>query len=167
MSIALEQFKKTQEVFDVERNKDEGSKTMLKVIALVNELGANFSKIDGGELSDIQIKLAGYKFYLAVYVADLQRYSEALKIEIKETTAKRWDEISEVLIETKGKVKNKEEIQNVITMETKKMCNEQILYEGMYYKYKMKLYAVDDILTALVQRIAELKKQVEQAKAMQ
>jgi len=70
MSLALEQFKQVEKIFDIERNKDEGSKTMLKVIALVNELGSNFTKINGGELSEIQMKLSGYKFYLADYTAD-------------------------------------------------------------------------------------------------
>lgn len=164
MSLALEQFNKTKELFNTERQKEEGNKVMQKVVGLVNYLGVNFSNLDGGELSEIQMKLAGYKFFLADYVSELQRQSEAIKIEIKETFARRWSEVTRDIEEAEGKVKNKEQVQNVIIIETRELEDQQILYESMYYQYRMKLNAVNDILTAIVQRLAELKSQIQQSK---
>lgn len=160
----IEQFNKIKEQFDIERSKEDGNKIMSKVVILINELGQNFPLLNGGELSEIQMKLSGYKFYLADYVAELQRISESYKIEIKEQRAKRWDEITESIKAEKGKVSNKEQIENILILETRELQNQQTLYETMFYKYKLKLASIDDVLTAIVQRIAELKRQVEQSK---
>lgn len=167
MSFILDQFNKAKRQFDKDRIKDDGYIVMQKVIELINELGQHFSQFNGGELAEIQMKLAGYKFYLADYLADLQRISENLKLELKEIKAKRWDEISEEIKAEQGKVKNKDQVENVIVIESKEIANLQILYETMYYKYKLKISAIDDILTATVQQIAAKKRELEQSKSMQ
>jgi len=164
MNLILEKFQKIKEKFNREREKEEGNIVMKKVIEIVNDLGQNFSKMDGGLLAEIQVKLAGYKFYLADYLTDLWKNSEMLKLEIDEISARRWEEITEVIKAEKGKVSNKEQIKNVLVVETYELQNEQILYEGMYYRYKMRISAIDDILTCIVQRIAELKRQIDQSK---
>ena len=166
MNLILQKFQKIKEGFDEERKNEDGYKVMQKVIELVNHLGTNFTTLNGGDLAEAQMKLAGYKFYLSNYVAELQRISESFKIELKEIRAKRWNEITEVIKAEKGKVSNKEQIENILVLETREMMDSQILYETRFYQYKMKIAAVDDILTALVQRISELKKQIEQSKAI-
>jgi len=166
MSIVLEIFQKAKKQFEQEREKEEGNKVMKKIIELVNEIGSSFSTLNGGELAEIQVKLAGYKFYLADYIAELQRMSEALKIEIKNHKAKRWDEVAEDIKAIKGKVQNKDQIENVIMMETRDMQDQQILYETLYFKYKLKMSALDDILTCIVQQIASKKREVELSKTI-
>ena len=104
MSIIIEKFKKLKQGFDLERKTEDGYVVMSKVIELVNHLGTNFTTLNGGDLAEIQMKLAGYKFYLADYLADLQRISEFYKIELKEMRAKRWDEIAETIKAEKGKL---------------------------------------------------------------
>lgn len=165
MNIILQKFQKIKQGFDNERKLEDGYKVMQKVIEIVNHLGTNFTTLNGGELAEIQMKLSGYKFYLSDYLADLQRISESFKIELKELRAKRWDEITEVIKAEKGKVSNKEQIENILILETREMMDNQILYETMYYKYRMKIAAIDDILTAIVQQIASKKREIEQVKA--
>jgi hypothetical protein len=164
MSIIIEQFQKVKNKILEEQKGDSGNQVMNKVIVLVNELGQDFKTLNGGELSEIQMKLAGYKFYLADYLADLNQKSEALKMYLKQLKADRWDNITEQIRAIDGKVKNREQIENIFVTETLDIANEQILYENMFYKYRMKINAVDDILTAIVQRIAELKRQLENQK---
>jgi len=164
MSTLLEKFQLAKVQFEKDREQDDGWKIMHHVVDIVNELGEHFATLNGGELSEMQMKLSGYKFYLADYLADLNRISEALKLEIKNIRAERWDEISETIKAEFGKVKNKDQIENVLILETKELQNKQILYETLFYKYKLKVAAINDILTSIVQRIAELKKQVDQSK---
>ena len=137
---------------------------MKKITALINELGSNFNGFNGGELAEMQMKLAGYKFYLVDYIASLNQISEALKLQAKETKAVRWDEVTADIKAIEGRVKNKEQIENVITIEVMPIMHEQILYENMFYKYRLKLDAINDISTALVQKIAERKREIEQSK---
>jgi hypothetical protein len=165
MSVILEQFEKAKGMFLANRQKEEGNLAMNKITELVNELGANFNTLDGGELAEIQIKLAGYKFYLSDYISDLNQTSEALKLHLKEIRAMRWDEVTAQIKAVEGKVKNKEQIENIIVVETMDIAHDQILYENLYYKMKLKLSAINDILTAIVQKIAEKKREIEQAKA--
>lgn len=167
MSLTLEKFKKAQSIFDKERNEEEGNKIMQRVTNLINELGQNFNTLDGGGLANIQIKLAGYKFYLADYISDLNRIFESIKIELKEIRAKRWEEISETIRAEKGKVKNKEEIENILVIETRELADEQILYETMYFRYKLKISALDDVLTAVCQQLAAKKREIETVKSIQ
>lgn len=166
MSLIIEKFNEAKRLFDLERAKEDGNELMIKVSSAINYLGANFSTLNGTELSEIQMKLAGYSFYLADYMADLQRISESLKIEVKEIKAQRWDEITEDIKAIKGKVSNKEQIENILTLECSDLNREQILYETMWYKYKLRLNALNDILTAVVQRISDKKRELEQTKSM-
>jgi len=159
MNPSLEPFFKAKKIFEKDRSEEEGSKVMEKIITIVNYVGSNFSNIDGGELAEIQVKLAGYKFYLADYLKELNRRSEAAKIEIKNHRGRRWGAVTEDIKILDGKVKNKEQIENVINLETAEMANEQILFETMYYQYRLKLSALDDIITAVVQQIAQKKRE--------
>jgi predicted metal-dependent hydrolase len=53
-------------------------------------------------------------------------------------------------------VSNREQVENLLLSRMIDLLETQSEYESMYYKYKMKLSAVDDILTALAQRIKSL-----------
>ena len=164
MSILIEKFNKAKQQFDIERNKEDGSKVMKSIAEVVNKLGVEWNVLNGGQLAELQIKLTGYQFYLADYVADLNRISEQLKLELKDIRANRWDEISETIKAERGKVKNKDEVENVLIVETKDIATEQILYETMFFKYKLKLAALRDIITATVQQIASKKQEIELSK---
>lgn len=166
MSIITDKFNKAKLQFDSERNKEDGSKVMGKIIEIVNDLGSHWNTYNGGELAERQMKLAGYEFYLADYISELNRISEQLKLEMKDIRAKRWDEIAEVIKSEKGKVQNKDQIENVLISETKDLATEQILYETMFFKYKLKLAALKDIITAIVQKIAEKKQEIERSKSL-
>lgn len=166
MNLILQKFLELKKGFDDERKQEDGYKVMRKVIDLINHLGQNFTTLNGGELAEIQMKLSGYKFYLADYLSELQRISEALKIELKEIRAGRWDEITNVIKSEKGKVSNKEQIENILILETREMMDNQILYETMFFQYRMKVNAIDDILTAIVQQIASKKREIEQSKSI-
>ena len=165
MSMVSKQFLEAKEKFNEAMEKTDGSQLMNKVVELVNHLGEHFNTLDGGSLSEIQMKLAGYKFYLADVSSDLQQSSEALKLDIKEGWAKSWDEITQEIKAEQGKVSNKQQIENVLIINTRDLSNEQILYESCFHKYRLRISAIDDILTSIVQRISELKRQVEQSKS--
>jgi len=143
-----------------------GVELLKKINLLVNELGEGFNALNGGDLSEKQMKLAGYKFYLADYIADLTNKSEYLKAWLKDQRAIQWPEITATLIEAEGKVKNKEQIENILQINLREEINEQLFYEAEAQKYKLKSFAVDDILTALVQRIAEKKRELEQSRSL-
>lgn len=162
--MILEKFKIAKAQFLKDQQGDEGNKVMQKVIEQVNYLGQNFRTLDGSELSEIQMKLAGYKFYLADYLYELYENFQAIEATMKEFKASRWDEVSEEIKSVDGKVKNKEQIENRLIMESRDMLNMKILYETQHHKYKLKISSIDDILTAVVQRIAQLKKEVEQSR---
>ncbi len=164
MNIILEQFKESKKTFDKARAEEGGSKVMAKVHKIVDDLGTNWNNFDGGELAERQMKLAGYEFYLSDYISELNRISEQLKLEMKVIRADRWDDIAEEIKSEHGKVKNKDQIENVLVSETKELATAQILYETMYYKYKLKLQALKDIITCLVQRVAEKRREIELSK---
>jgi hypothetical protein len=161
MSLILDKFLESKRQFDMERGREDGSMVMGKIIEIINDLGQNWNIYNGGELAERQMKLAGYEFYMADYIADLNRISEQLKLEMKEVRAKRWDEISELIRAEKGKVQNKDQIENILVIETKEIATQQILYETLFFKYKLKLAALKDIITALVQQISAKKNEVE------
>jgi hypothetical protein len=164
-SIVLSKFLEHKKIFDSERMKEEGSEIMKKIVLIINDLGSNFSDFNGTDLAERQMKLAGYKFYLSEYLSELQRISEALKIEIKNIRAEKWGDIIETLKAT-GQKATKDSIENQLQIDLKDILNEQILYETMYYQYKLKLSAIDDILTAIVQQIASKKRDIEIAKQL-
>jgi len=155
-------FEEQKKVFDVEEKKEEGHKIMVKVAGIVNDVGNNFTTMNGGDLSENQSKLAGYKFHLADYTCELNRRYESLDLELKHIRATEWDRIAEEIKSKEGKVKNKEQIENVLIGLTSKIRSEKILYETLYYKYKLKISSIDSIIMAISQRIKELQKQLEQ-----
>jgi len=157
-------FEECKKSFYEERSKEDGQKVMERLVALINKIGSSFLELDGGELMEIRSKIVGYKFHLSDYLFDLERISESIKIEIKEDKARCWDAVAEEIKARDGKVKNKEQIDNAILLRTADRQYEQILYQTMYHKYKMKISAVDDVITAITQRVAALKKQIEDAK---
>ena len=155
-------FKEAKEKFDSDRQLEDGNKIMLKVAEIVNSIGENFLEMNGGELAEAQSKLAGYKFYLADYIGELNQMFESLKLEIKQIRADKWDEVTEEIKAKEGKVKNKEQIENVLINLLIDVQTEQMLYETLYFKYKLKISSIDSILTAITQRVAELRRQLDQ-----
>lgn len=155
-------FEEEKTKFDAEVEQEEGHKIMLKVAEIINDVGSNFLTMNGGELADAQSKLAGYKFYLADYIGEINRKYESIKLEIKHTRATEWDRITEEIKVKEGKVKNKEQIENVLTKLTIKQQTRYMLYETLYYKHRLKVSSIDSILTAIAQRVAELKRQMTQ-----
>lgn len=167
MNIILEKFKTAKNKFNKDRLSDSGCQVMQKIVKIVNDLGNNWNGYNGGDLAYLQMKLAGYKFYLIDYLSDLNRISEQLKLELKQIKAEQWDEISETIKAEKGKVQNKDQIENILVIKTREIQTKQILYETMYNQYRLKIYAIDDILTAIVQQIAMKKRELETVKSMQ
>jgi ribosomal protein L18E len=145
--------------FEDERAKEDGSILMEKIRAIINEVGKDFLSLDGDELNNYRSKLIGYKFYLADYISNLERMSEALKIEAKETKASIWREISDKITKEKGKQASVSEIENEVSMVTKTLLEESMLYETMYHRFKIKLSAMDHAVVAIMQRIKELTNQ--------
>jgi len=177
MSIAIEQMIKRRNVFSQKSDLAEVNKLMIKITQVVNNLamgvlpdspqgtqGGGFNILTGSELSEYQMKLSGYKYYLADLIADLMAKSRYLEAYIKDYRATNWARISDEITQRDGKVKNKEMIDNVLLQELSNDIEEQIFYEAEYQRVKLKSLALDDILTVIVQRIAELKKQVETSK---
>lgn len=155
-------FKKIKKEFDERIEQEDGHQIMLKVSKIVADVGKNFITMNGGELAEYQSKLAGYKFFLADYIGEINRIYESIELELKHIKASKWDEVTEEIKAKKGKVKNKEQIENVLINMTIVQRTEQMLYETLYYKYKLKISSIDSILTAITQRIKELQKQIEQ-----
>jgi len=147
--------------FEEERSKEDGHQIMRKAISIINDVGSRFLEMDGDELYQSKTKLVGYKFYLSDYLFDLKRISESKKIELKNIRAKKWDEISEEIKAKEGKVKNKEQIENILEIETEDLQHEQILYDALYYNYKLKVSAIDDVLMAISQRTKELQNNIQ------
>lgn len=158
----IKKYKSLQLDFYKEREKDQGYKTMKKADAIVYDLQKNFNDYDGGTLSELQIELAGIKFFLSDYVANIERTSESLKLELKKIKADRWEEISVKIKVEQGKVKNKQQIENKLLQETYELQQAQVLFETFYYQFKLKLSAINDILTAIIQKISSLREELRQ-----
>jgi len=166
MTLILAQFKKAKDDFNKDRIKDGGNEVMVKVTEIVNELGTGFAEMDGGELAEAQLKIAGYKFYLSDYMAWLMQQTEAIKLEINCIYGQRWEEVAETIKAEKGKVKNKQEVENILVIETRELQNQRILFETEWYRYKLKMKSLEEILTAIVQQIASKKKEIELSKSI-
>lgn len=154
-------FQEIKKEFNKKIENDAGSEAMLKITSIVNDVGNSFLTMNGGELAEAQLKLAGYRFYLSEYIVEINRTYEILKLEIKDIRAREWDVITEKIKAVEGKVKNKEQIENVLTLKTQKLQMEQMLYETLYYKYRSTISSIDSILTAIVQRISGIKREME------
>ncbi len=83
------QFEELKIDFLTELEKNSGYKVFKKITEMINKLGGDFLSFDGGELSDIQIRLSGYKYYLSDYVSEFQRLAEYYSIEIKNIRAEK------------------------------------------------------------------------------
>ena len=158
----IAKYKNLQLDFYREKEKDSGYKTMKKIEVIVSDLKINFNNYDGHTLSDYQMRLSGYKFYIADYIASIERVAESLKLEVKKIRADKWEEISEEIKAKYGKVKNKEQIENELMKETYEVQQAQVLFETFFYQFKLKISAVNDILTCIVQKLSFLKKELEQ-----
>jgi hypothetical protein len=162
-----EKFKIDKDSFLSKEELKGGEEIIKKITETINELVANFNAFNGSELAEIQTRLAGYKFYLADCASTLMNKAEYWKSWIKDEKARRWPEVVDWIKETEGKVKNKEQVENTIQLQLTDIINEQIFYESEFYRYKMKSFALDDLLTAIVQQIASRKRELEQIKSMQ
>lgn len=94
------------------------------------------------------------------FVAEMWRLAEFYSIEIKQNKASKWWEVAEKIKAEQWKVSNKEQIENELIIFNKELSEKKILYETIYYQFKVKLSAVDDVLTALTQRISLLKREM-------
>ena len=106
------------------------------------------------------MQLAWYKYYLSEFVSEMWRLAEFYSIEIKQNKASKWWEVAEKIKAEKWKVSNKEEIENELIIINSELSAKKILYETFYYQLKVKLSAVDDVLTAVTQRLASLKREL-------
>jgi hypothetical protein len=177
MSLAIEKMNKARAVFMKKSELQEVERLVVKITNVVNNLalgnlpnapagtkGGNFNTLTGTELSEYQMLLSGYKFYLADMIADLLMHSQYTQAYIKDYWARNWNRISDEIKEREGKVKNREMIENELTIVTAEEIEEQIFYESEHQRVKLKSFALDDILTVCVQRISELKRQIDTAK---
>lgn len=151
-------FEDKKEKFIERMSQEEGYKVLTTVTKIISKLGGNFLSVDGGELSDIQMKLSGYKYYLSDYIAEYQRMAEYHSLEIKNIRAEKWEEVSERIKAEKGKVSNKEQIENEILQITREHQIQKVLYENYYNNFKIKMSAMNDVITTIAQRLAELKR---------
>jgi hypothetical protein len=156
-------YEEIKNKFELARAEEDGYKVMLRVADIVNRIGRDFLTMNGGELSDARTKLAGYKFYLADYIHELNRISKSISIELKNIKASEWDRVDAEIKARDGKVKNKTQIENVLEIKTRDLQYEQMLYETMYNKYKLKISALDDVLMAITQKVKELQKELDES----
>lgn len=159
--MSKEWFDFTKDIIEAEVSKQDGYALFDKATTIINHVWTNFSNMLGWELAELKYKLSWYKYYLSTFVWELQRMSEFYHLEIKWVRASEWNRISEEIKSTKWKVATKDEIENEITKLTQELHYSEIIYENLYYQYKIKLSAIDDIITCIVQRLSELKRQIE------
>ncbi len=177
MSLALEQFNTAKKIFEQKSDILVIKKTMAKVTLLMNNLqlgnlpdsppgtkGNGFPVLTGDELSAFQIKLAGYKFFIGDIIGELQGRSKFMEAYVKDHKARNWLRVRDEITEREGKVKNKELIDNELMIELKEDIDTQVFYEAEYQKVRAKSHAIENVLTAIVQRVAELKRQQEMTK---
>lgn len=156
----MKEFSETKEAFLQELSNEEWYKIFQRVTKIVNYLWKNFLELNWGQLSEAQMQLAWYKYYLSDFVAEMWRLAEFYSIEIKQNKASKWWEIAEKIKAEKWKVSNKEQIENELIIMNKEISEKKILYETIYYQFKVKLSAMDDVITAITQRIASLKREM-------
>jgi hypothetical protein len=155
--IVKNKMKKHKE--EIEKDYKNEIDTFKKISKIVYDLGSNFLGYNAWELAERQFKLSWYKFFLSDFVSDLNRISESLKLKIKEFKANEWQPSYDELVSKLWKVSNKEQVENLLLTRTMDLLETQWEYEAMYIRYKMKLSAVDDILTAIAQRIKSLQEE--------
>lgn len=158
----MTEFWEQKEEFKKEVEQTSWYEIMQKVTKIINYIWKNFESLQWWELSELQMKLAWYKFFLAECVAEFQRLAEFYSIEIKSNKAAKWEEITETIKAKNWKVSNKEQIENELFIINRPLLEKQTMNETYFYMYKTKLSAVDSVITAIVQRISELKRQITQ-----
>lgn len=149
-------YKEHEKEFNTARESEDGYRVMAKCTAIINEIGKRFLELDGGELEEYRSKLLGYKFFLADIISNWQRMSKMIDIDIKSQKARMYDEITEKIKAEKGKVSNKEQIDNEFLLIVEDQIRESMFYETLYNKFKLKISAIDDALSAIMQRVKEL-----------
>ena len=164
MSIVLEKFNEAQKKFSENDDVMTGKSIVKKIEMLINEIGSRFETMMGDEISEKQVKLCGYKFYLATSISDMLLKAKFLENYINVYKAENWNRIKCEIEDERGKVKNKEEIENQIIIEIKDTSEMKIFYNTEYEKLKTKSIATSEILTALCQKKAELSREIEQSK---
>lgn len=168
MSLSQDNFNIAKSNFLKRDELKDGADVLKKITTLVNDLAKNFNNLNGSELSEMQIRLAGYKFYLSDHIADLMNKSKYLDAWIKEEKSIRWDDCLALVKESEPGLRNKEEIRKkvdgMLLINLSPEINEQIFYETEWQRYRLKSLSVDNIITSIVQRLAELKRQQEQSK---
>lgn len=158
----MKNYEKIRGEVEEEIEKSEWGKTMKKVSEIINFLWMNFENIEWWGLSRLQIKLSWYKFYLADFVPRLHEQWEYYSSMIKSIKASSWEIVSKEITAKKGRVSNKEQIENEIFIINEDNLARSLIYSSMHYKYKIKISAINDVITSITQRLAELKRQMSQ-----
>ena len=153
MDNLLKKFKKRKELFDDENEIYKGEKIVNKIAKTINDIEVNLQEYDNTKLTEKQIELEGYFFYLADYTTKLERILEQIEQELKQIKANRWDEIYSEIKEKYGKVQNKEQVESVLIKETKEIIEKKIFYNELYSRNQKKERAVKDIINSLKQYI--------------
>lgn len=157
----LERYNAIKDEFVSRMKDEEWYKTFEIVSTIISKLGSKFSVMNWWELSAVQLKLAGYKYFLSEYVSEYQRLAEFHSMERKNFKAWMWQSVSDTIKARDGKVSNKEQIENEILLQTEEIqCNE-ILYENYYNNFKIKMSAMNDVITCITMKISALKRDIE------
>ena len=163
MSIALSLFEQAKKQFNTRQDVKEARAVIAKITAIVDELGKNFVVMEGQELQECQVKLSGYKFYLADIIADLKNKARYIDVWIKDEKARLWPQMKEQIKEA-GNKPTRDEIENALLIQLGPQIEEQTFFDAEHTATQLKSYAIDDMLTAIVQRVAEKKREFEQVK---
>ena len=99
-------------------------------------------------------------------IGELQASAKFLDAYIKDYKARNWLRVQDEIKERDGKVKNKEMIDNELLQELTSDITKQIFYEAEYQKIRAKSHAIENVLTAIVQRISDRKREMEMAKSV-
>ena len=159
--MSKEWFDFTREIIEWEIAKQDGYALFEKATKIINHVWQNFSDMLWGEMAELKYKLSWYKYYLSWFLWELQRTASFYHLEIKKVRATEWDKVSSEIKAVKGKVATKDEIENQINILVEELKYNEVVYENLFYQYKIKLSAIDDIITCMTQRLSELKRQME------
>jgi len=134
-----------------------------KVTQIINYVWVNFSSLLGWELAELKFKLSWYKYFLSDFVGELQRLSRFYSLDIESQCNNIILEESDRVRKLLGKISwiEREEIKDRAKDSLYNLSCKQLLYENYYYKYKVKMSAIDDVITTITQRISDLKRQMD------
>jgi len=159
--MSKESFQSVEAEVMHEVEKEPWFETFKRVTEIINHIGKEFSSMNWWEMAELKYKLSWYKYYLSSFVWEFQRKAEFYHLEIKNYRAEKWNEVSGTIKAEKWKVSNKEEIENEILRQTYELHCKEIIYTNFFYQYKIKLSAIDDIITCIVQRLSTLKAELQ------